>query len=108
MDPWSKVDYPRIIREASMMDEKLPEVIPPSGRVPTRVLLALPILEARRRWNRGEIEKKGSLFGRIPSRRIYIGEGGQPGGLPGAQAPTGAARPKAAPGGLLGPWWWPS
>src|SRR3954469_19720842 len=62
MDPWSKVDYPRIIREASMMDEKLPEVNPPSGRVPGRGLLALLILEARRRWNRGEIAKRGSLL----------------------------------------------
>src|SRR4051812_9996332 len=36
-----------------------------------RGLLTLPILEARRRWNRGKIAKKGSVFGRIPSRRIY-------------------------------------
>src|SRR3954471_8877212 len=33
MDPWSKVDYSRFIREASMVVEKLPEVIPPSGSV---------------------------------------------------------------------------
>src|SRR4051812_40200565 len=31
MDPWSKVDYSRHIREASMVMEKLPEVNPPSG-----------------------------------------------------------------------------
>src|SRR3954471_4122413 len=60
MDPWSKGDYSRIIREASMVVEKVPVVILPSGRVPGRVLLALPILEARRRWNRDEIAKKGS------------------------------------------------
>src|SRR3954469_20988721 len=60
MDPWSKGDYSRIIREASMVVEKLPVVILPSGRVPGRVLLALPILEARRRRNRDEIAKKGS------------------------------------------------
>src|SRR3954469_14206070 len=71
MDPWSKVDYSWIIREASMVVEKLPKVDPPSGRVPGRGLLTLPILEARRRRNRGEIAKKGSVFGRIPSRRIY-------------------------------------
>src|SRR4051812_19344486 len=70
MDPWSKVDYSRIIREASMVEEKLPEVNPPSGRVPGRGVLALSILEARRQRYRGEIAKKGSLFGRIPSQRI--------------------------------------
>src|SRR3954471_21336368 len=75
MDPWSKVYYSRIIREASMVEEKLPEVDPPSGRVPGRGLLTLPILEARRRWNRGEIAKKGYVFERIPSRRIYRGRG---------------------------------
>ena len=60
MDPWSKGDYSRIIREASMAVERLPVVILPSGRVPGRVLLVLPILEARRRRNRDEIVKKGS------------------------------------------------
>src|SRR3954464_14265224 len=60
MDPWSKGYYSRIIREASMVVEKVPVVILPSGRVPGRVLLALPILEARRRRNRDEIAKKGS------------------------------------------------
>src|SRR3954463_16539571 len=60
MDPWSKGDYSHIIREASMVVEKLPVVILPSGRVPGRVLLALPILEARRRRNRDEIAKKVS------------------------------------------------
>jgi hypothetical protein len=62
MDPWSKVDYSRHIREASMVVEKLPEVIPPSGRVPGRGLLMLPILGALWRRNRGEIAKKGSVF----------------------------------------------
>ena len=62
MDPWSKVDYSRLIREASMVVEKLPEVIPPSGRVPGRSLPMVPILEALRRRNRGEIAKKGSVL----------------------------------------------
>ena len=62
MDPWSKVDYSRLIREASMVVEKLPEVIPPSGRVPGRSLLMLPILGALQRRNRGEIAKKGSVL----------------------------------------------
>ena len=60
MDPWSKGDYSQLIREASMVVERLPVVILPSGRVPGRVLLVLPILEARRRRNRDEIAKKGS------------------------------------------------
>ena len=59
MDPWSKGDYSQLIREASMVVEKLPVVILPSGRVPGRVLLVLPILEAaaaaEQRWDR---EKK--------------------------------------------------
>ena len=64
MDSWSKGDYSRVIREASMVVEKLPVVILPSGRVPGRVLLVLPILEAaaaaERRWDR---EKKSCLEG---------------------------------------------
>ena len=56
MDSWSKGDYSRVIREASMVVEKLPVVILPSGRVPGRVLLVLPILEAaaaaEQRWDR--------------------------------------------------------
>src|ERR1041385_921261 len=79
MDPWSKVDYSRIIREASMVKEKLPEVNPPSGRVPRRGLLALSILEARRGRNRGDIAKR-VLFSKVSCEGEYIGEGGQPGG----------------------------
>ena len=62
MDPWSKVDYSRHIWEASMAMEGLPEVNPPSGRVPGQRLLVDPILEQWRRWNREEIRKKGSLL----------------------------------------------
>src|ERR1041385_3149385 len=46
-DPWSKKNYSRDIRGASMVERRLPEVNPPSGRVPGRGLLVLPILEAR-------------------------------------------------------------
>ena len=64
MDPWSKGDYSQLIREASMVVEKLPVVILPSGRVPGRVLLVLPILEAaaaaEQRWDR---EKKSCSEG---------------------------------------------
>src|SRR3954468_12495266 len=70
MDPWSKVDYSRHIREASMVEEKLSEVDPPSGRVPGRVLTVLPILEARRQRNRGEIAKLGSVIRVSQSRGI--------------------------------------
>src|SRR3954466_6012642 len=62
MDPWSKVDYSWHIREASMEMEGLPEVIPPSGRVPGQRLLAAPILKRRRRWYREEIGKKTSIL----------------------------------------------
>src|ERR1041385_8110774 len=111
MDPWSKVDYSRFIREASMVVEKLLEVVPPSGRVPGRGLLVLPILEAQRRRNRGEIAKKGSLPGVFVSRGINRRRG-QPGGQTGVQeapwrSPT-LGRARRAPGALVGPLWPPS
>src|SRR3954466_6236571 len=104
MDPWSKVDYSRIIREASMVEDKIPEVNPPSGRVPGRGLLVLPILEAWRWRNRGEIAKKGSVFQGFTSQRIYRRRG-QPGGPPGVQedpwrGPT-LGRTGRAPGALV-------
>src|SRR3954470_15607981 len=61
MDPWSKVDYSRHIRQASMAMEGLPEVNPPSSRVPGQRLLAALILKRRRLRNREGIRKKGSL-----------------------------------------------
>src|ERR1041385_4348566 len=95
MDPWSKVDYSRFIWEASMVLEKLPEVVPPSGRVPGRGLLVLPILEARRRGNRGEIAKKGSVLEGFGTRGIYRRRGAARGGpgAPGAPwLPSGPTR----------------
>src|SRR3954454_7808143 len=100
MDPWSKVDYARIIWEASVVEEKLPEVNPPSGRVPGRGLLVLPILEARRRRHKGENAKKGSLLGGFWMREIYRRRGvargppGSAGGLPARPHPR--SRPLAA------------
>ena len=94
MDPWSKVDYSRLIREASMVVEKLPVVVLPSGRVPGRVLLVLPILEARRRRNRDEIAKKGSVLEGFGTRCKYMPKGGISGGQGGPGAP-----PPARPGG---------
>src|SRR3954467_14416627 len=109
MDPWSKVDYSRHIREASMAMEGIPEVNPPSGRVPGQRLLAAPILKRRRRRNREEIGKGASSF-RVSSSGEYIGEGGSQGATRGLGAPW--ARPPPWPrhqgtwglgGGPLGP-----
>src|SRR6187399_723988 len=108
MDPWSKVDYSRLIREASMVVEKLPVVVLPSSRVPGRVLLMLPILEALRRRNRGEIAKKGSILEGFGTRGIYRRRGAVRGGAGAPGAPPGAARGGAAPGGRLGLPWLPS
>src|SRR4051812_35193445 len=108
MDPWSKGDYSRIIREASMVVEKLPVVILPSGRVPGRVLLALPILEARRRRNRDEIAKKGSRLEGFGTCVKYRLKGDVRGDLGGPRRPPGAAWRGAAPPGPLEPWWPPS
>src|SRR3954464_2025075 len=91
MDPWSKGDYSRIVREASMVVEKVLVVILPSGRVPGRVLLALPILEARRRRNRDEIAKKGSPLEGFGTSVKYRPKGDVRGHLGGPGAPP--ARP---------------
>src|ERR1041384_1827580 len=95
MDPWAKGNYSRVIRGASMVERRLPEVGPPSGRVPGRGLLVLPISEARRRQNRGEIAKKGSVLEGFSSRRIYRRRGAARGATRGPGAPP-LARP--APG----------
>src|SRR3954468_19028968 len=71
MDPWSKVDYSRHIREASMEMEGLPEVVPPSGRVPEQRLLAAPILKRQRRRYREEISKRTSILGISSAGAIY-------------------------------------
>src|SRR3954449_5364152 len=105
MDPWSKGDYSRIIWEASMVVEKVPVVILPSGRVPGRVLLALPILEARRRRNRDSIVEKGSRPEGFETCFKYTPKGGvgRPQGGPGAPparprgGATRAPRPLVAP-----------
>src|SRR3954462_8629173 len=94
-----------------MVVEKLPEVIPPSGRVPGRGLLVLPILEARRRWNRGEIAKKGSRHGGFTSQGIYRQRGAARGATSGPRAPwrdPTRGRVGRAPGALVGPLWPPS
>src|SRR3954470_25058111 len=64
MDPWSKWDYSRHIQEASMAMEGLPEVVPPSGRVPGQLLLATPILKtAAVAVHRGDWENNFNIRG---------------------------------------------
>src|ERR1041385_4578647 len=99
MDPWSKEDYSRFIREASMVVEKLPEVVPPSGRVLGRDLLVISIFEARQRWNRGEIAKKGSRLGVFASRRIYGRRGAARGATRGPGGPLARPHLRARGGG---------
>ena len=77
-----------------MVVEKVPVVILPSGRVPGRVLLALPILEARRR-NIDEIAKKGSPLEGFGSSVKYRPKGDVRGHLGGPDAPP--ARPGGGP-----------
>ena len=90
-----------------MVVEKLPVVILPSGRVPGRVLLVLPILEAaaaaaEQRWDR---EKKSCSKG-YEGPFKYMPKGGIGGASGGLGAPPaqprggGAAR---APGALVPP-----
>ena len=89
-----------------MVVERLPVVILPSSRVPGRVLLVLPILEARRRQNRDEIAKKSSRLEGFGRRFKYMPKGGIGGASGGPGAPP--ARPRGggaarAPGALVGP-----
>src|SRR3954466_2086341 len=98
MDPWSKGDYSRIIQEASMVVEKVSVVILPSGRVPGRVLLALPILEARRRRNRDAIVEKGSRPEGFETCFKYTPKGGVGRLLGGPGAPRRGQGGGAPPG----------
>src|SRR3954466_11380067 len=66
-DPWSKVDYSRHIREASMAMEGLPEGLDPSGRVPEQLLQAAPILK------RGGLETERVSRKRVPLPRVFGG-----------------------------------
>src|SRR6187399_3406689 len=106
MHSWSKGDYSRVIREASMVVEKLPVVILPSGRVPGRVLLVLPILEAtaaaEQRWDREKSSSSEGFEG--PSKYMPKGGTGRASGGPGTprRGPGGGAPPRR-----LEPWWPP-
>src|SRR4051812_37104788 len=63
MDPWSKGDYSRHTRKASMEVDGVPEVVPPSGRVPGQLLLATPILKWRRPRYTEEFGNNRSILG---------------------------------------------
>jgi len=95
MDPWSKVDYSWLIREALMVVEKLPEIDPPSGRVPGQGLLAIPISGSRRRWNTGENQDMECLPRVFRTGCKYRPKGGTGGGPlhPGGHL----ARPRVGP-----------
>src|SRR3954469_16225397 len=101
MDPWSKGDYSRHIREESMAMEGLPEVVPPSGRVTGQILLAAPILKRRRRQYREEFRNNRSILGVSSARAKYRPKGAprgatrQPGGQP--ARPGGRARHPPGP-----------
>ena len=95
-----------------MVVEKLPVVVLPSGRVPGRVLVMLPILEALRQRNRGEIMKKGSVLEGVGTRGIYMRRGAARGGAgaPGAPLARPGVRPRrvaawATPGSPLALLW---
>src|SRR3954471_11694475 len=90
-DPWSKGDYSRHIREASMAMDGLPEGVPPSGRVPGQLLQAAPILKRWRRRYRGEFAKVRSILEVSTPRAKYRWRGASRG-------------PTRKPGGLLA---WP-
>src|SRR4051812_954145 len=77
MDPWSKGDYSRHIREASMDMDGLPEGVSPSDRVPEQLLQAAPILKRRRRRYRGEFTKIRYVLGVSTPRAKYSRRGRQ-------------------------------
>src|SRR4051812_32636174 len=81
MDPWSKGDYSRHIREALMVVEKLPEVNAPSGRVPVRDLLG-PDLGSAARKNKGENRDLVFLARVSGTGCKYRPKGGTSGGVP--------------------------
>src|SRR4051812_13549106 len=108
MDPWSKGYYSRHIREASMAMEGLPEVVPPSSRVPGQLLLAALILKRRRRRYREEMGKMASILGVFSARAKYRRRGASRGATkdPGgslARLPPGRAT--MAPGPLVVALW---
>ena len=84
-----------------MAMDGLPERVPPSGRVPGKLLQAAPILKQRWRRYKGEFTEKRSILGISTPRAKYRRRGAlggptrKPGGL--------LARPRVGP--RQGPSW---
>src|ERR1041385_515587 len=99
------VDYSQLIGKASMVVDKLPKVNPPSSMVLGQGLLAAPILEAQRRWNREEITKKGYVLEGFGTRGKYRRRGparGPPGSPGGPRCDLGWGRAPWPPGRQVG------
>src|SRR4051812_20611762 len=77
--------------------EKLPEVNPPSGRVPGQGLLAAPIMKRRWQRNREAIGKKCSFLRVSEAREIYRRRGAARG--PPGSAGASLAQPRVGPPG---------
>src|SRR3954470_8159262 len=98
-DPWSKGNYSRYIREASMAMDGLPEGVPSSDRVPEQLLQAAPILK-RWRWRYiGEFAEKRSILG-VSTPRAKYRRRGHRGDHRAARRVPGATQGGAAPGTL--------
>src|SRR4051812_31371575 len=95
MDPWSKGDYSRHIRKASMAMDGLPEGVPPSDRVPGQLLQAAPILKRWRQQYRGEFVKVRSILGVSTSRAKYRRRGAPV--EPTSHSGGSLARPRVGP-----------
>src|SRR3954469_25835795 len=106
-DPWSKGNYSRHIRKASMAMDSLPEWVPPPGRVPGQLLQAAPILKRRRRRYRGEFAKVRSILGVSTPMDKYRRRGHR-GDPPVSQEGPWRGPGGAAPPALLAGWGWPS
>src|SRR3954467_9340704 len=103
MDPWSKGDYSRHIRKASMAMDGLSEGVPPPGRVPGQLLQAAPILKRWRRRYKGDFAKVRSILG-VSTPRAKYRRRGAPGGptsqLGGSWRGPGWGRATCPPGWL--------
>src|SRR3954466_9220339 len=86
-----------------MAMDGLQEGVPPSGRVPEKLLQAASILKWRRRRYRGEIGKKGFVLGVSSARGKYRRRGASGGSTRQPGGPL--ARPRVGP--RQGPFWSP-
>src|ERR1043165_681722 len=96
-DPWSKGDYSRHIREASMAIDGLPEGVLPSGKVPGQLLQAAPILKRWWRRYRGEFAKIRSILGVSTPRAKYRRRGAPGGPTRGVRRVHARAPPRQGP-----------